>query len=337
MERENESDEHENNSQQPTGVPVASQEPNPEPTRGATENQPQKWYVIFKKPILPQVQWTEVFGSLGVVIGGLVCYIYWNQLQVMSSQLAEMQGTTSQTSQLIVNAAHQASGTHDLAVAAGKQADASWALANLTAKQFDASQQLIESQRASIAVAFAYVNNPVMFRDGGLSIVFSIIMKNNGRLAANKVKVRFTPYFSKWGGNIFSEPMERQRDFCSKPNISRDSRANLEGLTNENALTIIPGDAREWQINFGIKPTDSDIIEWPPSETHQPQTKRLYPIVVGCVDYQSGVMTEPHQTGFIFEIKRGDPRMPSFITMGEDVRREDVVIEQYFLGQGKSY
>jgi hypothetical protein len=232
----------------------------------------------------------------------------------------------------------QAGATHDLAVAAGKQADASKALTDLTAKQFTASQRLIESQRASISVAFASVINPITFHDGALSFVFSVTLKNNGSLAANKVKVRYKPYFSQWGNNIFSEPMERQRDFCSKPNISRDSRIALRGLTNEDAVTILPSDAKEWQINFGMGgPIDSDIIEWPPAESKLPQTKRVYPIVVGCVDYQSGVMTEPHQTGFIFEIKRGDPRMPSFISLGEDVRRDDAVVEQYFFGQGKSY
>jgi hypothetical protein len=83
------------------------------------------------------------------------------------------------------------------------------------------------------------------------------------------------------------------------------------------------------------KPTDSEIIEWPPNQPNQ--TKRIFPIIVGCVDYQSGVMPKNHQTGFIFEVQRGDPRMPTLVTVGEDVRREDVVVTQYFFGQGKSY
>jgi hypothetical protein len=305
-------------------------EANPKPADYCPQSPKKKWYI--------KVRWNEVIELVGVIIGLAVCYIYWKQLDVMGRQLIEIQGSSSQTSQLIVNAAHQAGETHDLAVAAGKQADASKALADLTAKQFDASQRLIESQRASISVTLGLVLNPITFHDRTLSIAFSMIMKNNGRLPANKVKVRYGAYFSQWGKNIFSEPMERQRDFCSKPNTSGDSRTNLRGLTNADALSIIPGDMKEWQINFGMGwPTDSDIIEWPPPETHQPQTKRVYPIVIGCVDYQSGVMTEPHQTGFIFEIKRGDPRMPAFITLGEDVRREDAVVEQYFFGQGKSY
>jgi hypothetical protein len=226
--------------------------------------------------------------------------------------------------------------TSALAVAAGKQADASKAIADLTAKQFTASQQLIESQRASISVALASVLHPVTFHDGTLSFAFSVSMTNNGRLPANKVKVRYTSYFSQWGDRIFSEPMERQREFCNQPNISRDPHVALRGLTTEDALTIIPGETKPWQINFAVgPPADSDIIQWPPGQPNQ--TKRVYPIVVGCVDYQSGVMTEPHQTGFIFEIKRGDPRLPTFITFSEDVRRDDVFVDQYFFGQGRSY
>jgi hypothetical protein len=239
----------------------------------------------------------------------------------------------------------QAEATHDLAVAAGKQADASKALADLTAKQFAASQQLVASQRASINVSFAYVNNPITFHEGGLSIVFTVILRNIGRFAATKVKVRFQSYFSQWGDKLFSEPMEKQRDFCDKPNISKDSRINLKGLTSEDALTIPAGDTKDWQINFGMgKPTDAEIIKWPPNsemakfppgELHQ--TDRVFPIVVGCVDYLSGVMTEKHQTGFIFEVQHGNPQMPSFIILGEDVRREDVVVTPYFFGQGRNY
>lgn len=284
--------------------------------------------------------------TLGLVIVGIL------QWRVMSWQLSEMKSGGVDTHDLALAAKDQAAAanktlgemkagradTHALSVAAGKQADASSALADLTARQFTASQLLIESQRALISVAFASVLNPITFHGGGLSFAFSVTMKNDGRLPAKKVKVRFTPYFSQWGSTLFSEPMERQRGFCNKPNMSRDSRTAFEGLTNEDALTIISGDTKESQINFGMgAPTDSDIIRWPPDEAHLPQTKRVFPIVVGCIDYQSGAMPEPHQTGFIFQIQRGDPRMPTFITFGENVRREDVVVVQYFFGQGKSY
>ena len=90
-------------------------EANPKPADDRPQNPPQKWY--------KKVAWKEVLETVAVIVGIAVCKIYWDQLQVMSRQLSEMQGSSVQTSQLIVNAAHQASGIHDLAVAAGKQAD----------------------------------------------------------------------------------------------------------------------------------------------------------------------------------------------------------------------
>jgi len=282
--------------------------------------------------------WLIAINGLLLITNICIATIYYGQLGQMRKATEATRIAADAAKGTLEEVRKGGADTHELAVAAGRQADASKALADLTAKQFTASQRLVESQRASISVAFASVLNPVTFHDGALSFAFSVTMRNNGRLPANKVKVRYKPYFSQWGNNIFSEPMERQRDFCGNPNISRDSRIALRGLTNEDALTILPGEPKEWQINFGMgQPVDSDIIEWPPPESNLPQTKRVYPIVVGCVDYQSGVMTEPHQTGFIFEIKRGDRRMPTFITLGEDVRREDAVVEQYFFGQGKSY
>jgi cell division protein FtsL len=299
--------------------PVGKPEPiNPQTTEPATAQQlanVEREMTGFEKATL---RWAKV----AVIMSGLVAIFVCAQCYEMytggkdTRDLAVAAGKQAdRTKDLVDQMTIQAGATHDLAVAAGKQADASKALVDLTAKQFTASQRLVESQRASVSVVFASVINPITFHDGGLSFVFSVTLKNNGRLAANKVKVRYTAYFSQWGKNIFSEPMERQRDFCIKPNITRDSRIALRGLTSEVAVTILPGDAKEWQINFGMGgPTDSDIFEWPPPESKLPQTKRVYPIVVGCVDYQSGVMTEPYQTGFIFEIKRSDPRMPTFIT-----------------------
>ena len=298
-----------------------------------------------QKPESPEqraIRWT-MYATIAIAIFTIVlARVAYLQYVEMRDSGAESSGQVNQLLEQqrrqVAQLTKQAGDTHDLAVADGQQAAASLAMSAITSKQFEASQRLIESQRASISVAFASVLNPVTFHDGGLSFAFSVTMKNNGRLPANKVKIRYKPYFSQWGERIFSEPMERQRDFCSKPNVSQDARVALRGLTSEDTLTILSNETKEWQINFGMgKPTDSEIIEWPPSESKLPQTKRVYPIIVGCVDYLSGVMTEPHQTGFIFEIMRGDPRMPVFITFGEEVRPDDAVVQQYFFGQGKSY
>ena len=286
------------------------------------------------------LRWTRA-SFIVILFTGLFIALQWLEMRSSGKDTQQLAIAASKQADRMKDFAdqmrRQADETHDLAVSAGKQADASKALADLTAQQFAASQRLVESQRASISVAFASVLNPVSFHDGALSFAFAVILKNNGRLPANRVKVRYKSYFSQWGESMFSEPMRQQRDFCAKPNLLRLRKdlEDLRGLTSDDALTIIPGEMKEWQINFSTAvPTDSDIIEWPPPQYKVPQTKRVYPIVVGCVDYQSGAMTQPHQTGFIFEIERGDH---TFITLGEGVRREDVIVTQYFFGQGKSY
>ncbi len=198
-------------------------------------------------------------------------------------------------------------------------------------KQLTYNQRLTESQRASIDVAFLAVLNPVSFHEEGqLSEAFSIIFKNNRQFPATNIAVRYRPYFIQWGPAIFTEPKKRQSELCNKPLSAADK------ASGNTPITIYSGGTKEWQINFGMgKPLDADVIEWPPNQPKQ--TKRLLPIVVGCVDYQSGVMPERHQTGFIFEIERGNPNMPALITLGEDVPRNDVLVTQYFFGQGKIY
>jgi glucose-6-phosphate 1-dehydrogenase len=98
-------------------------------------------------------------------------------------------------------------------------------------------------------------------------------------------------------------------------------------------------------LNFGMgKSTSADILKWPPVDAVQRDlitTDRVYPIVVGCVDYQSGAMREQHQTGFIFEIEEADSDNPNgppaFVHYGTDVAVERVRIVPFFFGQGKNY
>jgi len=70
-------------------------------------------------------------------------------------------------------------------------------------------------------------------------------------------------------------------------------------------------------------------------------TDRILPIVLGCVDYQSGAMPIKHQTGFIFEVHQVstvDPNgFPTLIHDGIDVPNDKVWVIQLPFGQGKKY
>jgi hypothetical protein len=236
------------------------------------------------------------------------------------------------------------------------QAEASKTLAGVTAKQWTANRELIESQRASISVSFGKVLNPITFHDGSPSIVFSILVQNAGAIKATHIIIRTKPYYSLVGNNIFTEPLQKQRDYCAadvppSQEWSWDAsgkRIDLKGL-RDWTFTVEPRSTVERQINFSMaKPGDGEIIKWPPSDMAQQNpnilvTDRVYPIVVGCVDYQSGAMPEKHQAGFIFEVQEAfsDPAVPNaaptLIHYGIDVQRERVVVTQFFFGQGKQY
>ena len=216
--------------------------------------------------------------------------------------------------------------THDLAIAAGQQAVATKAIADLTAKQ-------IESQRAAIDVGFKSVVAPITFHDNSISANFSILIVNDGALPARNVRVRYKPSPIQWGNDIFSAPRKRQEELCN----SGPTQSVAEKQFTD-PITIFSGRSVEQQLNFGMSFASSDLVELP-NDPHK--TQRVFPIVVGCVDYQSGSFPQQHQTPFIFEIHRKSiykgEDLPTLLYVGRDVPIQDIWIIQYRFGQGKSY
>ena len=182
-------------------------EAHPQKEDDCSKDPTQKWYF---KPILPQVKWKEVGELLALVAAFAVCVIYWNQLDVMSHQLREMQGTSSQTSQLIVNAAHQAEKTKDVAEAASRVSDAakdfSISAKGINSETMSAVQQfksLSDTAQSSLKITQnsfrddqrAWVgtlgNYPFSFKVGEVGS-FSTFVMNSGKTPAIHVKVLFT-------------------------------------------------------------------------------------------------------------------------------------------------
>jgi hypothetical protein len=294
---------------------------------------------------------------LVVAVGIVAAVIYGVQLHTMNGQLNEMRGSSTQTDQLLRlyreqlgQLTKQASDTHDLAEAARVQSSAAKSIAELTGKQVTSYLQLIESQRASISVAFGKVLNPVTFHEGAPSMAFTILLRNAGYIEATNVAIRIDRYFSPWGGNL--EALRRQRDFCAiRPVVEASERwfdqngksMDGKGLRDET-FTVQAKTEHEAQLSFAMsKPTDAEIIKWPPPRDRSADTEvtdRILPIVVGCVDYQSGAMPVRHQTGFIFEVHQVstvDPGLPTLIHNGIDVPIEKVWVIQLPFGQGKKY
>jgi hypothetical protein len=226
----------------------------------------------------------------------------------------------------------------------GAQAGASQTLAGITASEFSFNRQVADSQRAAISVEFARVLNPVTFHDRGLSEAFSVWLINNGQTKANNIVMRFKMHYVQWGDDYFHVPPKRQAELCDKP--PTDDEVRLAKDATDGGV-IFAGGHTERQINFGMgAPVASEIIKWPPDSAYvgdptlkTPQTDRVNPFVVGCIDYTSGSVAGKHQVGFIFDIQKTseDGSLPTFIKLGEDVPLQKVVITKFFFTQGKNF
>jgi hypothetical protein len=229
------------------------------------------------------------------------------------------------TAALAMDAKDQADRTKELADSTKTLADAAKAQSDTLRQQFFSSQQVIESQRANIAVSVYSVDHPMTFQEHGMSFAFTLALANNGAFAANDVRMRYTLYFSKFGQSIFTEPGQRQRDLCKPPvqsTLSRDSSPKV---------SIYPGRAAPEQINGGWGFADQDVM---PRRNDPPHPIGLIPIVVGCVDYMSGAMPKWHQTGFILEIRRKDE---DGIVPTKDIPANAMQIDRYIFDQGESH
>jgi hypothetical protein len=144
-----------------------------------------------------------------LVIAGWVGCIYWHQLDVMTSQLGEMQGGSTQTDRLIClyrqqleQLTRQAGDTHDLAVQTKSLADRmkdQAAQTKIIAEQarvqanaamsaaVTASRQLELTERPWLFVKDARVATPLKFDANGAQVEFEIVLRNSGHSPAVEI------------------------------------------------------------------------------------------------------------------------------------------------------
>jgi hypothetical protein len=128
--------------------------------------------------------------------------------------------------------------------------------------------------------------------------------------------------------SIFKEPLKRQKEFC-------DAISNKPVSTeqNETAIAIFP-DSSDDSLLLGSGFSKGEIESTPTTNPHF-SVKHIFPIIVGCVDYQYGVSTHHHQTRFIYEVQRFDPATRPHIfsiEVGTDVPAPSVALVPYSFG-----
>jgi hypothetical protein len=159
MEDQNESKKNNQKPHDSTEITTV-QEAKSNPGNNASSSKNEKWYK--KRP-----DWAHVFQLLGIIIAGAVASIYWQQLQVMSGQLREMESGSWQSTHLVVTTAQQASATHELAVQAKNQADRTKDVADRALAQANATNRLAaETRRQSDIARDAMNSNIELSREG---------------------------------------------------------------------------------------------------------------------------------------------------------------------------
>lgn len=174
-----------------------------------------------------------------------------------------------------------------------------------------------------------HVTSPIMFGDDGtLSISVTFVLDNVGHSVATDATVYASAFIPKWGGTeIFTEPLKRQGELCGK--------VQPHALT----VTLFPGDITPFTVGLSIskQEIEAGIVPSPPGMTNPPSPpgKRTQPILFGCVDYQFSDLPGHHQTGFIYNVVRTDPKTPNvpyLIIVGDTLPVANVGLERWGFG-----
>lgn len=265
-----------------------------------------------------------------LLVGVIAACIYYGQLAAMrqTNKLTQqaLAGSDKALQRTLGKMQAQVKATEQLAKAASRQAAA-------VEEQFQTSKEVVDSQRARITITPSKVLNSLVFppppAPRQMTFAFALALRNAGSFTATHVHMRFRVIFVHWGAQYFREPLKKQEQLCTK-------RQDEHLIIKPPTLNIAPGGVRTLVISSGGEITDADLFPWPPAP-QAPTERVLQPMVVGCVDYQSGAIPGLHQTGFIFELQEASPGMPTFIRPGHNLAPGEVVVSKYYFSQGRSF
>jgi hypothetical protein len=165
-----------------------------------------------------QLWFNGILAMFAIVTAGAVIY----QGSVMHDQLTQMQQASIQSSQLIVNAAHQASDTHALAVAAGKQAGQAVIQANAARVSANAAKSAADTARDALVIGNRpwikvdlWQTAPLEFLpDGSAKIGIQEKIENIGSSVALRVESWFNIFPLGSASDTFLAAKARQKEGC---------------------------------------------------------------------------------------------------------------------------
>jgi hypothetical protein len=191
-------------------------------------------------------------------------------------------------------------------------------------RQWEISQRQLEAvERPWLKVTFA--PGPVTFKDGGMQFGVYPHLSNVGHSVATGAIVPIKIFLASNGNDVFKEPLKRQKELCDPLAIQPISKER-----DEKRIAVFQ-DTTDSSLFLGEGFSKAEIDSAPTANTNF-KIKHLVPIIVGCVDYQYGTSTRHHQTRFIYEVFRADPRPNTSIEVGQDLPADSVVLTPYPFG-----
>jgi hypothetical protein len=153
-------------------------------------------------------------------------------------------------------------------------------------------RQLEATDRPWIQVTDASVVTPLTFEGSKISVGIGLTVKSVGNSAAMEIGPKWQLIVSKGAGTVIGPIIKKQEEVCSQKRVGAFA-----------PLTLFPGQSSKdvWadalQLNSWVNDITDQITELPmPSKP-----KVIFPILVGCIDYQSSFGTH-HQSRFVYSL-----------------------------------
>lgn len=200
-----------------------------------------------------------------------------------------------------------------------------YAYVHYSSKQWQTMRQELEiSERPWISVAPVQFSGLTFDNNGG-RFTIRLLIKNTGHSPATHVQLQAKLIPIKFGQEVFSEPVKEQRRLCN-------SASTRKGREEFAAFTLFPDEQTTRDAGMSMTPDEIKSAETKPPKWDKPF---IVVLVAGCVDYQFEFERGHHQTGFLYQLWRIDPKDPfngAATYSGESLPSSSLRLEPYPFG-----
>ncbi len=202
--------------------------------------------------------------------------------------------------------------------------------------QLDAA---VADQRAWLKISASPISLTFNANSGAATVQYGLRVTNVGHSVAVGVRVEVKAIAIPFD-NVFSALSQNQESFCAE-SIANKATENMD---NQNmGITLFPGENYPQEDVFyggSTTFTRSEILDSALIDVNSGQKiDSFVPYLIGCVTYRLSLTNKRHQTGFIYQISRIEPKygrnLPMAIKIGSDLTPPSLAFISWFFGSGK--